>query len=218
MNFMRQVLRRFGEFRTFGMSRIISFNVLGRHFPGSGFGAAVDFQAENAAETQIVERLHAEGVLIGVYAFGRSAAHDEASALNHRAMKGPAVVTAGTLRPLSGPFARPEIPTLHQMPEWSPQPYLTLRKPLAPNDSPDRLPDWAQTYPIAQAAMRMFDEGQNAHEAQIGDWRLSARAVRVSQDDCIQCHTVGIARPAGAKTEPLHLGDALGGILYVYRR
>jgi hypothetical protein len=42
-----------------------------------------------------------------------------------------------------------------------------------------------------------------------GEWDVATRALRASNQGCIQCHTYGREEPK--------LGDALGVVIYVYR-
>ncbi|MEP7365764.1 MAG: hypothetical protein ABI972_21125 [Acidobacteriota bacterium] len=95
--FHNQVLRRFSDGRGFGMSRIIMWPTLGQHFRAP-MGAKVDFKPENPREAEIIGRWSEDGWQTGLYVFGASVSAEPASALLHRALKGPGVLNEETPR------------------------------------------------------------------------------------------------------------------------
>lgn len=95
--FHAQMIRRFSDGRGFGMSRIMIWPTLGRHFRAPA-GAKVDFKPENPREAEIIERWSSEGYQTGLYVFGASVKTEPAGALRHRALKGPGVLNENTPR------------------------------------------------------------------------------------------------------------------------
>jgi len=65
----------------------------------------------------------------------------------------------------------------------------------------------------ARAALTSFDRG-NGFETRKDGWNVMMRPLRATSETCVQCHTRGV----GGANENLKVGDALGVVLYVYRR
>ncbi len=53
---------------------------------------------------------------------------------------------------------------------------------------------------------------------QIDDWKIAARAVRVSQKGCFGCHQVSVKHWYGSRWENPSIGDTLGVAMYAYRK
>ena len=68
----------------------------------------------------------------------------------------------------------------------------------------------------ARAALTSFDDGNtsNTYETKNGGWSVLLRPLRAASATCVQCHTRG----AGGSNANLKVGDAIGVVLYVYRR
>lgn len=213
----QQILQRFETLGPFGMSRIARIDVVGKHFPQSAIGGETDYQPLLPDEVALWRQLNSEGVRIGFYVFGRAAAWLPAAAEHPRAMKGPAVVTEGTKRPIRGPFVMPPRLSHYRMPKSYAPSLLAVKPPPDVAPSPDRLPEWSEAYPVAQAAWRTFEAGQDVHEQQVDQWVASARAVRATQVTCVQCHMTGPGHVDGGGKAEIAIGDALGGFLYLYR-
>jgi hypothetical protein len=173
----------------FGMSRVVVPGSLGAHFQPVP-GAATDFRPETPAEQELIRKLHDSSVHVGLYVFGAAISNSAPETRDFRALKGPAVITAGTVRPA-----------------WYP--------PFAHKASgPDALPDWNAIYPIARAAMRRFESGEKSFEASAGSWSVAARPVPASAQSCVGCHN----NPAiGRSARAIALDDTIGGVLYLYR-
>jgi hypothetical protein len=77
---------------------------------------------------------------------------------------------------------------------------------LTPTAPADALPDWRAIYPLAERAMRSFADGGHGFETTVDSWRIAARPVLAAQEKCRSCHG----------EVPLH--QAIGGVLYAYRR
>ena len=75
-----------------------------------------------------------------------------------------------------------------------------------PRVAPGGLPDLKTAYPMAQRAMRSFADGGTGFETTVDSWRIAVRPVLAEQERCVTCH-------AGAM-----LHQALGGVIYAYRR
>ncbi|MEZ5403146.1 MAG: hypothetical protein R2729_25930 [Bryobacteraceae bacterium] len=111
-NIHRAILRRFGEFQTFGMSRLVRPASLGKHFRPAP-GAARDFLPETPDEKALLEQAESQGWQVGFYLAGRAildGAHHR-TVFNFRELKGPAILTGGTPRSLPAwdavyPFAQ----------------------------------------------------------------------------------------------------------------
>jgi hypothetical protein len=173
-----------------GMSRVASPASLGEHFRPSP-GAVTDFRPESPAEESAIRSLGEASLQVGMYVFGAAIERADFQARDYRALKGPAVLTAGTLRPA-----------------WYP--------PLMSQASnPDALPDWNTAYPIAREAMKRFERGDRSFTASVGLWRMIARPVPASSETCVMCHNAQQFRRS-ARSIALH--DAIGGVLYVFRR
>jgi hypothetical protein len=176
------------QLASFGMNRVAIDNSLGAHFMPLP-SRPTDFAPNNVAERETVDALESHELQTGFYVFG-AAVSAPPTELKYRALKGPAVVTAGTPRP-----------------NW----YPGLAKPAVTN--PGALPDWDAIYPLAQRAMRSFHDGGKGFEATLDGWNLAARPVVASQDRCVACHN---QMRAGAGD--IKLNQAIGGVLYAYRR
>jgi hypothetical protein len=171
-----------------GMSRVAIPNSFGAHFMPLP-SRTTDFAPVNAAERDLVGNMEGHQLQAGFYVFG-VAVNAPATELNYRALKGPAVVTAGTPRP-----------------PW----YPGLPKTAEP--VPGALPDWDAIYPLAQRAMRSFHDGGKGFETTLDSWRIAARPVLAGQDRCVACHNQ--MRAGG---EEVKLNQVIGGVLYAYRR
>ena len=77
---------------------------------------------------------------LGIYFFGQAIVDQPYTNMDYRALKGPAAITKGTIRPPSG--------------------YLALMGYSRERLDPDSLPTWRDAYPIAQRAMRSFNDGR----------------------------------------------------------
>ncbi len=172
-----------------GMSRMARPSSFGRHYAPSP-GAATDFRPENAAERDLVGELEARQFQVGVYLFGPAITESQPDDLNFRALKGPAIVTSGTPRPL-----------------WYPL------KPVSTAEDPDALPDWRAIYPLARQAMQRFAEGGERFETVSGGWEIAVRPVIASQLRCVTCHNNSAYKP----THVSKLNDPFGGVIYAYR-
>ncbi len=170
----------------FGMNRMASSNSLGEHFRPR-FNVTSDFVPEEPQETKTLAAMEKNHLQVGLYLVGRESQESPLSAPNFRAMKGPAAITAGTPRPA-----------------W----YPTARNPAAP---PDAMPDWKVIYPLAQRAMRSFEDGGAGFEMKVDSWQIAARPVFASQQRCVICHN----RSGGLTVA---LNHPLGGVLYAFRR
>lgn len=95
--FHSQMLRRFAGGKAFGMSRIVVWPTLGRHFRAP-IGAKVDFKPENEQEQAILDRWSSGGWQTGLYVFGAAISSAPESARFHRALKGPGVLNENTPR------------------------------------------------------------------------------------------------------------------------
>lgn len=104
--FDAEVQRRFSDGRGFGMSRLLRFPTLGRHFRAPA-GARTDFAPENEREREIIERWTRDGWQAGLYVFGAGIRDSGVEAHFHRALKGPGVLVEGT--------AREELPRWEEM-------------------------------------------------------------------------------------------------------
>jgi hypothetical protein len=162
----------------FGMNRMAQPPSMGEHFHPVRT-AERDFVPENATEGEILGKLEENGVQLGLYVFGTAILAAPPQSQNYRAIKGPAAITRTTPRPA-----------------WYPgQPKLS--------DVPaDALPDWNAVYPLAQRAMRSFQDGGAGFETKLANWDIAARPVSATAR-CVACH-----------------GNAsrLGGVLYAFRR
>lgn len=171
-----------------GMSRVAIPNSFGAHFIPLP-SRPTDFAPESAAECALIADLDLHGIQAGFYLFG-TAVSAAPTVLNYRALKGPAVLTAGTARP-----------------NWYPG------LPNTAKEAPGALPDWEAIYPVAQRAMRSFRDGGGGFETTLDIWRVVARPVVAGQNRCVACHN---QMRAGA--EEIKPNQAIGGVLYAYRR
>jgi hypothetical protein len=173
-----------------GMSRIAEPPSPGEHFRPSPITRR-DFYPEDAREAQIVSQLESQGIQGGFYLIGKSIIDASQQSLYPRALKGPAVFTAGTPRA-----------------NW----YPASPRPIEPQSAqPDALPDWNAIYPVARSAMKTFLDGGKGFETSFNNWHIAARPVVVSQVRCIACHT-------NASTAAPRLNDPIGAVLYAFRR
>lgn len=178
--FQEQVQRRFETPSPdgFGMNRMAQPPSMGEHFLPVRT-AERDFVPENPTEREILGSLEKSGVQLGLYVFGTAILAAPPQPPNYRALKGPAAITLGTPRPA-----------------WYPGLPKTAETPA------DTLPDWNAVYPLAQRAMRSFQDGGHGFETKIASWDIAARPVSATER-CAACH--GNAR-------------RLGGVLYAFRR
>jgi hypothetical protein len=167
------------EPRMLGMSRAMVVPSMGRHYEPD-FTTHRDFYPENAGERKVIAALEERQIQVGFYLFGQAILRDGPEALNFRALKGPGAMTIDTPRPA-----------------W----YPTISTPR----SEGSLPDWKAIYPLAQRAMKSFQDGGHGFEASLDSWQILARPVLATQQACLGCHNA----PAG-------LHKPLGGALYAY--
>ena len=165
-----------------GMSRIVRPSSFGEHFTPR-FISQRDFEPETEREKQALAALEKDSVQVGFYLFGRAIVHTPAEARNPRTLKGPGAITKGTPRPA-----------------WYPALAMGAAAPA------DALPDWKTIYPVAQRAMKSFEDGGTGFETSIGCWRIAARPVPARQEKCVACHG-----------GPAVLNQPLGGVLYAFR-
>ncbi len=83
--------------QTLGMNRAVTANSFGQNYQPI-FTDLRDFMPQNPAERSLLAELEQQHVQLGIYVFGLDVVRSEPSALNFRALKGPAVITAGTPR------------------------------------------------------------------------------------------------------------------------
>jgi len=193
------VQRRFAEPLpgTLGMSRIIIPSSFGRHFQPD-LTLKRDFLPENVIEQNVVEELERRRLQVGFYLFGAAITQSTAGILNFRALKGPGIITRETPRPAAYPGVIAIIPA-----------------PLPAASAPDSLPDWNAIYPLARKAMRSFQDGGKGFDTVFDSWTVAARPVLASQESCVSCHN----NPAyGRSVQPVKLNQAIGGVLYAFRR
>ena len=75
------------------------------------------------------------------------------------------------------------------------------------------LPSWNAAYPVAMKAMKNFQDGGHGFETELDGWTIAARPAIAKSERCVGCHNM----QRGASKKPLHLGDAVGGVLYAYK-
>lgn len=80
-----------------GMSRIVSPDSYGKHFLPI-ISNNRDFIPQNGYEKELLTHLEAADLEFGIYLFGENIMVQPATAMDYRSMKGPAVVTKGTVR------------------------------------------------------------------------------------------------------------------------
>ncbi len=177
-----------------GMSRVAGPPSFGAHFRPNRTSAR-DFQPERPVEEDVITALEGRQTQVGFYVFGAAIVDSLPANLNFRALKGPAAMTRGTPRPA-----------------W----YPSLVLPRIPNHNEDlnALPDWNAIYRLAQEAMRSFEDGGHGFETVSGTWNIAARPVIASQERCVTCHN----NPAYRPSHVTKLNEAIGGVLYAYRR
>ena len=174
-----------------GMSRVAYPPSFGTHYQPQ-LSAPTDFRPESPQEAALVQELTSHSARAGFYVFGAAILRWDFQAQGYRALKGPAAITPGTVRP-----------------SWYPDMPKVLFTP-----PPDALPDWRAIHPIARQAMRSFAEGGKSLEAVLDGWTLLARPVPASAESCVGCHN----NPAISRSpRPVALHDAIGGVLYAYR-
>src|ERR1700722_17020775 len=152
--------------QTLGMNRAVTANSFGRNYQPI-LTDLRDFMPQNPAESSLLAELEQQHVQLGIYVFGSDVVRSEPAALNLRALKGPAAITAGTPRPPwypanvenSGHVAAPPLATLRD--ESSNR---TVAK--------DALPDWLEIYSTARGAMKSFPEGGKGFETAVA-WRAT---------------------------------------------
>ncbi|MEZ5352499.1 MAG: hypothetical protein R2762_07665 [Bryobacteraceae bacterium] len=159
------ILKRFGEFQTFGMSRIVTPASLGAHFNPT-IGAVRDLTPETEQEKRLIESLEGAGYQVVFYLAGRRILDETPETQNYRALKGPAILTAGTPRPM-GPFT-------------------ILVRPTSTNEN--AAIDWRSIYPVVRAGMRELDAGKAPPPTMLDSWMVSTKPVRAFKQECTRCH------------------------------
>jgi hypothetical protein len=95
-----------------------------------------------------------------------------------------------------------------------------LQGPASVTWNPDAaLPDAAILLSEGKTALKTIGDGKG-YDVRHGEWTVAMRPLRASNEGCLGCHTYGAAVAAIAMpgfAEP-KLGDALGVVMYVYRR
>lgn len=122
-----------------------------------------------------------------LYLLGQVITKSEPEELNYRALKGPAAMTSGTVRPAW----YPSFTTLAFSPQFGGFAHSTpqVASPPARLVQRDRaLPDWREIYPLARKAMRSFPDGGTGFETEFSGWNVVARPVVASFDRCVTCH------------------------------
>jgi hypothetical protein len=150
-----------------GMSRVARPVSMGTHFYPKR-ASARDFQPESPVEKEVIDALEKQQTQVGFYVIGNvitSLPPSDVTLVSFRALKGPAAMTRGTLRPT-----------------W----YPPSRKTVA--GDPNALPDWEAIYPLASKAMKTFQDGGQGFETTFGNWNIAARPVIASQQRCVTCH------------------------------
>ncbi len=190
-----------------GMSRIMGRSSFGEHFRPV-ISDKRDFSPETERERKVIAALEDRKVQVGLYLFGASILEQDAKQLSFRALKGPGALTAGTPRP-----------------RWYPATaLLRLGAVVEPeSDAGQQLPDWNAIYPVAQRAMRSFQDGGTGFEIEFQNWTVAARPAIAAQEKCVSCHNNpayrrrhGVAEGGGARMEA-KLGQPIGGVLYAFR-
>lgn len=83
----------------------------------------------------------------------------------------------------------------------------------------DRPPAASELWDEARGAMHAFADAERREFAR-GSWSFAARPVRVTDQACLNCHTLNGATlmSAGIRPDnPLQVGDAIGVLLYGYK-
>lgn len=75
---------------------------------------------------------------------------------------------------------------------------------------PKQLPGRMALLPESRAALASFQTG-DGYDVRMGEWTVAMRPLRASNDGCIVCHTARTAQTG------LHIGDALGVVMYVFK-
>ena len=73
-----------------------------------------------------------------------------------------------------------------------------------------QLPGSDALLPESRAALASFQSGEG-YDIRMGDWTVAMRPLRASNEGCVACHTARTAQTG------LHVGDALGVVMYVFR-
>jgi hypothetical protein len=73
-----------------------------------------------------------------------------------------------------------------------------------------QLPGSDALLPESRAALASFQTGEG-YDVRMGDWTVAMRPLRASNEGCVACHTARTAQTG------LHIGDALGVVMYVFR-
>src|SRR5262249_17331665 len=81
-----------------GMSRAVGPGSLGRHFQPAP-GAVTDFRLETLEEQALMRDMQSAGIRAGLYVFGAAITREAPEIRDFRALKGPGVITPGTVRP-----------------------------------------------------------------------------------------------------------------------
>ncbi|HXG91122.1 MAG TPA: hypothetical protein VNN73_01980 [Blastocatellia bacterium] len=84
------------------------------------------------------------------------------------------------------------------------------------------LPKASELWDESRKAMLAFEK-TNQYDFTVGKWKFAARAVRASEQSCLDCHVSGAAslfpvNSQDAQKRTLRLGDPLGVALYAYER
>jgi len=174
----------------FGMSRIAVPSSFGKHFAPVTRNRR-DFVPENDSERKAVAALESRKLAVGLYLFGELIVREDAAKFNSRALKGPGAITVHTPRP-----------------DWYPSARVAAMKE---KDSAS-LPNWVKIYPVAQRAMRSFQDGGKGFEMEFEGWTIAARPAIATHDRCVSCHSNRALQGATAKR-----GEPIGGVLYAFR-
>lgn len=179
-----------------GMSRIMMRPSFGVHFSPMISGQR-DFAPENDKERRVVATLEERHAQVGLYLFGEAILQEDPAKPHFRALKGPGSITVYTPRP-----------------RWYPG---TVASATWLPEEADGLPDWNQIYPIARRAMSSFKDGGKGHEVKWQSWTIAARPAIAAIANCVSCHNHPTVHRGQAGRPGVKLGEAIGGVLYVYR-
>ena len=184
--------------QSLGMSRVALPASFGQHFRPN-LVTQRDFDPANEPERNAIAALEDRHMQVGFYLVGRAIASSSVANPNYRALKGPGAMTRGTPRPA-----------------WYPgtgAPAIVV---------PDALPDWQAIYSLGRKAMLSFEDGGKGFETTLNSWKIAARPVMASEARCVSCHNVRIFNPVtntlSESGDGVKLNQAIGGVLYAYRR
>jgi len=141
----------------FGMSRIAVPSSFGKHFAPVTRNRR-DFVPENDSERKAVAALESRKLAVGLYLFGELIVREDAAKFNSRALKGPGAITVHTPRP-----------------DWYPSARVAAMKE---KDSAS-LPNWVKIYPVAQRAMRSFQDGRLLRVQRLRRMTAAFRAIAI---------------------------------------